>query len=387
LHYSTRISTNYFHFQVGINNFEYKFIAMRTVIISCLFLLSFIVSDAQKFKLDSNYVESYKQRFIVVLHLSGQYNTLELKEATTTTTDTNSSDLSFPTFKTSLGFTFNYKWFNFSYGRNVFDVIFKNAYSNQQYLAGKTKITNYAFTYAPNRARIELYYKKISGFHEQNREFYDSTYTSGTPYLQYPEMTTRNFGADLIWTYNIRNRFSFGAPYSYTTRQLKSAGSFLFFLGTNYFDIRSDSAVIPAQVSNSYGTFDDLNYFRGLSISPGVGWGYTLVIGKVLFTNLTLIARYPYIMKEFGFTDGTSLQTTSVEEQPDALSYGMARMAAGINFKAFFVSVYAYADMYDYNYYSNRQLEIVIKNLNIRGAFNVGFRFNQLKRKHSAASL
>ncbi len=360
---------------------------MKNLLILILSLSLSIHLSAQKFKLDSNYVESYKQKFILVFHMSGQYNTLEIKEGSSVATDTSISDLSFPTFKTSLGFTFNYKWFNFSYGRNVFDVLFKNAYADQKYLAGSTKITNYAFTYAPNRARIEMYYKKISGFHEQNRDFYDTTYSSGMPYYQYPDMVTQSAGADLIWTYNIRKRFSMGAPYSYSTRQLKPAGSFLFYMGSNYFDIRSTGSFIPNEVSQQYGTFDDLKYFSGLSLSAGVGWAYTFVIAKIFFTNITLIARYPYVMKKYETTAGETFKTNSLEEEPDALSFGMARAAVGINFKQFFASAYAYADMYNYSYYTNRQLDIAIKNINIRGAVNVGFRFNRIKRKGSKASL
>ncbi len=343
-----------------------------------LFFAISIFSFSQKFKLDSNYVESYKQKFILVFHLSGQYNSLDLSQ---NDTDTSKANLSFPTFKTSLGFTFNYKWFNFSYGRNVIDVLFKDAFKEQQQLSGQTKITNYKFTYAPNRIRIETYFKKISGFHEENREFYDSTYTAGTPYYQYPEMTTRSFGGDLIWTYNIRNRFSLGAPYSYSTRQNKSAGSFLFYMGVNHFDIRSNSSFIPQPVSQNYGSFDDLKYFKGLSLSAGVGWGYTLVIAKILYANVILIARYPYVMREYETVSGEKFKSNSLEDEPDALSFGIARSAVGINFKSFFASIYAYADLYNYSYYTNRQVSLAISNLNIRGAVNVGFRFNKLKRK------
>lgn len=359
---------------------------MKYLFLALALLINGII-HAQKFKLDSNYVESYKQRFILVFHLSGQYNTLELKEASSLLSDSAKTDLSFPTFKSSLGFTFNYKWFNFSYGRNIFDVVFKNAYENQRELAGTTKITNYAFTYAPNRMRIETYFKKITGFHEQNREFYDSTYTSDSSYTLLPDMTTRTFGGDLIWTYNIRNRFSFGAPYSYSTRQQKSAGSFLFYLGVNYFDIQNNNSIIPQQVSQNYGAFDDLKYFRGLSLSGGVGWSYTLVIAKIFFTNLTLIARYPFVFRNYETVTGEKFSSNSMEEEVDGLSFGMARTAFGINFKSFFASVYAYADMYDYKYVTNRQVDIAIKNLNIRGAVNIGFRFNKLRKDRSRASL
>jgi len=355
-----------------------------------LFILFFLIHSkvsAQKFKLDSNYVESYKQKFILVFHLSGQYNTLELKESSASVTDTNKTDLSFPTFKSSLGFTFNYKWFNFSYGRNIFDVVFKNAYEGQRELSGVTKITNYAFTYAPNRIRIETYFKKIAGFHEQNREYYDSTYTTDSSYTLLPDMTTRNIGGDIIWTYNIRNRFSFGAPFSYTTRQQKSAGSFLFYLGVNHFDIRSTSSVIPNAVSQSYGAFSDLKYFKGLSFSLGAGWSYTLVLAKVLYANITLIARYPYTMKEYETLTGEVIKQNSLEEEPDKLSFGMARSAVGINFKSFFANIYAYADLYNYNYIDNRQLDLAIKNLNIRGALNIGFRFNRIKKQKTRASI
>ena len=352
---------------------------MRFLIACSLSLLLQQTAFSQKFKLDSNYVQNLKERFLFVLHVSGQYNSLEIEQAVNP--DSGKADLSYPTIKASLGFTFNWKLFNFSYGRNVFQYIFKDKHAEQVLKSGPATITNYGFTYNPNRLRFELYYRKVKGFHEDNRSEYDSNYTSTTPFYQYPEMTTRSIGMDVMWTYNIRKRFSIGAPYSYTTRQNKSAGSFIFYLAANNFNVSSSNAFIPPDVASYYGQFDDLKGFNASTLSAGVGWSYTLVFAKVFYVNATAIARYPFMFKTYEMADGTSLKETTVPEDPEIWDFAIGRCAAGINFKAFFISAYAYADSYDYRYYSNRSLGLGIRNFNVKGAFNVGFRFNHLWKK------
>ena len=351
------------------------------LIFTGLFLTS---ASGQKFRLDTNYVESFKEKFILVLHASGQYNSLEIEQALADSTQTS---LAYPTLKSSLGFTFNYKWFNFSYGRNIFEYILKDYYEDKLMKSGPATIRNYGFTYAPNRFRIELKYRQINGFHEENRQYYDSAYTEQTPFYQFPDMTSRNFGADIIWTYNIRKRFSMGAPYSYTTRQRKSAGSFLFYLGANYFDVSSGGSYIPREVSSRFGMFDDLQSFKGTTLSVGAGWSYTLVIARVFFANVTVVARYPFMFKEYETASGEKLREKTVPEDPEAWAFAIGRCAAGINFKSFFVSAYAYTDMYDYRYYTNKQLGLGIRNFNVRAAMNVGFRFNKIRRKEVRRSI
>jgi hypothetical protein len=357
----------------------------RILITPVIILVCYSFASSQKFRLDSNYVQSFKEKFILVLHASGQYNSLEIKQAVSP--DSTNSNLAYPTLKSSLGFTFNYKWLNFSYGKNIFEYILKDYYEEKLKKSGPASITNYGFTYAPNRWRIELFYRQIKGFHEENREYYDSTYSSNTPFYQYPDMTSRSFGADIIWTYNIRKRFSIGAPYSYTTRQKKSAGSFLFYLGANHYKLNAEGTYIPQEVASNYGMFDDLKSFTGTTLSVGAGWSYTLVIAKVFFTNVTIIARYPFMFKEYVTESGEVLTERTVPEDPETFSFAIGRFGAGLNFKSFFFSAYAYTDMYDYRYYTNKQLGLGITNLNIKGAVNFGMRFNKLRKKEKRASI
>lgn len=359
---------------------------MRLLVLITLFLSISFNSTAQKFKLDSNYVVSLKERFLFVLHTSGQYNTLEIEQAINP--DSGKADLSYPTLKASLGFTFNWKWFNFSYGRNVFQYFAKDKYQERLAKSGPATITNYGFTYNPNRLRFEFYYRKVKGFHESNRSDYDSTFNNNTPFYQYPEMSTRSFGADVIWTYNIRKRFSIAAPYSYTTRQNKSAGSFIFYMAANHFNLNSGSSIIPNEVAQYYGQFSDLKGFNATALSAGVGWSYTLVLAKVFFMNATLVVRYPFMFKSYEMESGQILKETTVPEDPEVWDFALGRCAAGINFKSFFISAYAYADSYDYRYYANRKLGLGIRNFNIKGAFNVGIRFDRFwKKKETHTSL
>lgn len=354
---------------------------LNKLLVSHVILLNAIISYPQKFMLDTNYVETFKNKFILVLHLSGQYNTLNLQQ--TINKPNYNTDLSYPVSRSSVGFTFNYKWITFSYGRNIKPIFTKNPIEQIK----NTKITNYAFTYNPNRFRIEMYYRKTRGFFEENRAKYDSTFTSHQTYYQYPDLISTSYGADIIWCFNGRKRFSIGAPYSYTTRQKKTSGSFLFYFGLNSFNLNNPNTFIPHELSTFYGDFGNLNSFHAITLSWGCGWSQTLVIAKVFFINATLIGRYPYMFKKYKTTDGKNIEENTEPEDPEVISFAIARAAAGINFKQFFLSVYSYADMYEYKRIKNKELEMGIKNLNVRGAIMVGMRFNKLKKPSARSSI
>lgn len=354
---------------------------LSNVILLFVFFLLSINNHAQKFSLDTNYVETFKNKFILVFHLSGQYNTLDIKQTVNNTN--NKSDLSYPISRSSIGFTFNYKWFTFSYGRNI-NTLFTKYDSNK---TGHSKITNYAFTYSPNRFRLELYYRKTKGFFEENRANYDTAFTTQQPFYQYPDMVSQSYGADIIWCFNGRKRFSIGAPYSYTTRQKKTAGTFLFYFGLNSYMLTNPSSFIPNQVSLYYGDFGYLKSFQATTLSWGFGWSQTLVIAKVFFVNATLIGRYPYMFKTYKTTTGKTIQEDTEPESPEIISFAIARAAAGINFKQFFITAYTYADMYEYKRLKSKAVEWELKNLNIRGALMFGMRFNKLKKQSPRSSI
>ncbi|MFI5203339.1 MAG: DUF4421 family protein [Flavobacteriales bacterium] len=357
----------------------------KTTLSLVLFVLS-ISSYSQKFSIDTNYVERFRNKIIVVLYNSVQQNSLDLSRQTHPDS-TEAIPLSYPTVRASFGLTLSYKFVTFSVGTNAFNFIMRDYIDEREHKIGKTSVRNFAFTWNPNRFRIEMYYRSITGFHEDNRATYDPTFGPNSVYEQFPKMQTVSYGADILWTFNARKRFSIGAPYSYTTRQKKSAGSFLMYFGVNQFSLTSPTSFIPELISSQYGPYQDLKRFDGTCISWGAGYAYTIVIGKIFFINLTATGRYPFMWKRFETESGLVKEDFSEPEDPALINFAVGRGAVGINFKRFFASAYVYADMYNYKYFVKKSQEIGIINKNIRGAVVLGMRFNKPKKKSTRSSI
>jgi hypothetical protein len=352
---------------------------MKPLTITVLLFLSLTSIRAQK-GLDTNYIERFSNKIIVVLFNSVQQNSLDVSRQTHPDS-LPSQPLSYPTLRTSFGLTVSYKFLTFSVGTNALNFLMKDYIDERENRIGKTSIQNYAFTWNPNRFRIEMYYRSVTGFHEDNRAQYDPSFGNNNPFEQYPEMNTLSYGADILWAFNIKKRFSLGAPYSYTTRQKKPAGSFLMYFGLNRFSLSSPSNFIPALVASQYGPYSDLIKFDGTCLSWGAGYGYTLVIAKIFFVNAMVAGRYPFMWKRYETASGKITEDFSEPEDPSLINFAVGRAAIGINFKRFFLASYLYADMYNYKYFMKTSEEIGIINKNLRGSVVFGWRFDKPKKK------
>lgn len=358
---------------------------MRKFILLVAFIAVNHTSFSQKFSLDTNYIERFKNKIIVVLFNSVQQNSLEITRQVHPDSIP-ATPLSYPTTRAAFGITLSYKFVTFSLGTNSVNFLFRNYIDEREHRIGKTSIRNFAFTWNPNRFRLELYYRSITGFHEDNRSAYDPTFGPNSIYEHFPKMSTVSYGLDILWAFNGRKRFSIGAPYSYTSRQKKSAGSFIMYFGANQFTLNSPGSFIPTMIASEYGPYNDLKRFDGTSVSWGVGYGYTLVIAKIFYINAIATGRYPFMWKRFETASGTVKEDFSEPEDPSLLNFAVGRGAVGLNFKRFFTAAYIYADMYNYKYFVKKSQEIGIVNKNLRGAIVIGYRFDQPKKKKQVRS-
>lgn len=355
----------------------------RILLIQVLVTLFSCAVQAQKFSLDTNYVEKFRDKIVVVLFNSVQYNSIDISKSNK---DSTATSLSYPTYRSSLGMRLSYKFIGFSFGTNAYNFLLKDQINEQKERVGDTKITSYGFVWNPNRIRLELYYQKIVGFHEDNRASYDPNFTANSVYYQYPKMTSLTYGADILWTFNGRKRYSIGAPYSYTTRQKKNAGSFILYFGANQLSLQDDRSFIPAEVAGEYGNYSDLIKFNGSSLSWGAGYGFTFVIAKVFFANLTALGRFPFMWRRFETATGEVEEVFSEPEDIALVNFAIGRAAVGFNFKRFFVSAYVYTDRYDYSIRKSNNVDIGLTNSNIKGAVLGGMRFAKPKKAKPKAS-
>ena len=85
-------------------------------------------------------------------------------------------------------------------------------------------------------------------------------------------------------------RFSYRAALTQNDWQTKSAGSLLFGGGAYYGAMKADSALVPNKVS-SFFEQAGINKINFLSIGPGIGYAYTLVMGDNFFITGSAIAN------------------------------------------------------------------------------------------------
>ncbi len=75
------------------------------------------------------------------------------------------------------------------------------------------------------------------------------------------------------------NKFSYRAAITQNEWQTKSAGSLLYGGEIYYGQVKGDSAIVHNKVSNNFEQAG-LNKINFISVGPGIGYAYTLVIHK-----------------------------------------------------------------------------------------------------------
>lgn len=114
-------------------------------------------------------------------------------------------------------------------------------------------------------------------------------YKDGSPYYYRPDIQTVFFG---LARYRIFNwsRFSFRAAFRQHEWQKKSAGSLLAGAEIYYRRIRADSALVPVNLKPFYSS-GDINRIETVTVSPGAGYAYTLVVDRHIFFTGSLTAN------------------------------------------------------------------------------------------------
>lgn len=103
----------------------------------------------------------------------------------------------------------------------------------------------------------------------------------GNNYYARPDIKTLSLGFSLYRVFN-STRFSYRAAFVQTERQKISAGTFLLGTDLYYGRIKADSSIIPATLKDDYSP-QQLTAAQFISMAPGAGYAYTLVITKKFF--------------------------------------------------------------------------------------------------------
>jgi hypothetical protein len=209
----------------------------------------------------------------------------------------------------------------------------------------------------------------FTGYYENNSVNFVPNFNDSTPYYSYGNLKTLNIFYNYI-NFTNKRKFSYGAAYRGSALQKKSATSFAYYVSANYNGINSDSSFIPSYVRNSYDKFGQMNRLNNAYLLAGGGYSATLVIGKVFFTNLTLLAGPGLQYQNYSLINEGKSKTAF-----NLLLQGDIRYSVGLNFKYLYIIS---SNIISLKYYNMSKMSITSGHL--MNQFTIGLRLNRKGR-------
>ncbi|MEP6596896.1 MAG: DUF4421 domain-containing protein [Ginsengibacter sp.] len=261
------------------------------------------ISIAQKdTTIDNGYYITYPDKLMVRLFLSQKYAPFTISAPV--------KELNYKTnSKLNLGIGATYRSFtlNVSYG---FKFLTKENGKTQ------TKGLDFQLHQYPHQWAIDLLGTFRKGYNLDPKNN-DKSGLNLVNYYQRPDVKRDIVGFSVFRVPN-SGKFSYRAALTQNDWQTKSAGSLLFGGEAYYGMMKGDSALVPARVSSSFeqAGIDKINF---LSIGPGVGYAYTLVLEKNFFITGSVIGS---LAANFSTEQKAGEKNKEVALIPDAVYKG-----------------------------------------------------------------
>ena len=232
--------------------------------------------DSTDFTTNSYYV-SLKEELSIHVYGITKFNNIELRNPSSDTVIRYQPNENF-----NIGAGFNYKWAGIS---GAFNFKFIN---NDDRIYGKTTSFDLQSDIYTRKFIWTVNLQSYNGFYWGNVNVFDSTWSIRDSVPLRPDITTVNLGASMIYTFN-HEKFSFKAPYVYTERQIRTAGSWLYGVHASFYAISAVSALIPENLQPAFPLYDSLATLSTVNTGSSIGYSYTWVFFKQFYINGTLM--------------------------------------------------------------------------------------------------
>ena len=256
------------HFKNRILNFRRCFLFFF-VVNNCMLCLAQDTTRLQKLN-DTNWIEQFPNAVVIKEAFENTSESFSVK------TDNYKLVLQ-PNPKEILKTSFNYRFISFSI--SYIPHFLPANHDNDR--KGKTKGTGFGVSFNQKKWFGELNYSGVKGYYVKNTKDFDSTWQSGKPYIQIPDLKITSFSG--LFGFNSNSHFSSAAVSSQTARQLKSAGSFVPQLSLQYYIINDKTPGFTTQKTNN------------LQAMLGAGYQYSYVVNKNLYASGTFIPSFGYL--------------------------------------------------------------------------------------------
>lgn len=326
----------------------------RHYLLFWLFLFN-LLAQAQ---VDTSFIEVFPDKLVISPYLNSRVNTVTI-EPRPISGDTFQQSLSYqPNLRGGFGLEISYRMIDFAIGFRQ-----KLTEENER-LNGKSNSTNISFRlWATRHLLTEFTFHRIQGFSNRSTPAYDTlNHTRDYPYESREDMQIRYLKIRGVYQLN-PHRFSYRSAFSFSERQKKSAGGFLFNASLYSHRMHSDSSLIPRAIREDYGEFGETKDMRilGFGFGPGIGGTWTKgrwFISSVLFLGMD-IQYFSYEMPS----------RSATKKEVRLSNMADFRLSLGYNAPRFFIGIQSWND-----YNSLRPSAYHVKSVFGRVNFSFGWR-------------
>ncbi len=193
-----------------------------------------------------------------------------------------------------IGFGVSYKWFNI-----LATVI--TPFPIDEYKKGKTNHFDLRFNIYGRSTVTDIWFQFYNGYYLKNSNDVLPGWNNPNAFYRRPDINVASLGGVLYFNLN-KKKFSYKASFSQTDRQIKSAGAPIFGVNWSAFNVRGDSALLPAMIKSTFAPEQRVQSITAITLGAGGGYAYTYVFKKHWFASLSgtlfLVAQtYSYVLQ------------------------------------------------------------------------------------------
>lgn len=339
---------------------------MRNIIILLLFISE--ASFAMKYtknsdstlcnNIDTTCIESCRKLLMAKLVLEGRYNKFSI------TDNSFGKKLEYSiNSNTNLGFGLTYKGIGFEFQ------FAPKSLNNDNALYGKSKQFSISSSANGRRFIYDVYLRSSQGFHTTTGSPIEGDTTGAVAYYYRPDIQNINLGMECVYLFNNKH-FSSSAPYNFTQRQKKGAGTMLLGSFFSLYTINADSVIFPDSLKDRFKPEVQFKDAGNLVWGVSFGYTYTFVFRKYWFFNLYTLPGLS--IQQYFSTNAYSEQTKS------KVSLGFAfqsRASFGFNKPRYFFGLSFLGNNYTIN--NDKSSSLNYKYGSVRLYY--GYRFNLRK--------
>ena len=333
-----------------------------------LLLLSFFAIPHLSFSApfppsDTNYIKSYKNTLCVSLPVTAKSLILRFQD------NVNFRKLVYmPSPAGSFGIDFDTQLLSLSISPGFFNV------KTNPGRYGKSTYTDIQLSIYIPVLTIDMNLQNYDGYFLQNSKRF-SEY-KGKAFYKRPDMNALSGGLQFFYCFN-RKHFSFSAPFSYCSTQLKSAGSLIVGTGASVLGFSNDSGIVATNLQSKF--TNDINYKNVSTFLYGInaGYGYTFVFKKHLFLSA-------YIIPGIGISNMLNTRVDSTTYRlTNKFAYNVNyRLALGYDNRKWYGGAYCIFHNYYFNEIGTSETDYSIWKIKLYA----GCRFDFSKLKHKVIS-